>query len=211
MTTPSRFDLAAATWDEHPVRVALSRGIVAAMQAQVPVEASMTAIDFGCGTGLVSLALSPVVARMIGIDNSPGMVAKLQEKIQGLGVDNVEARLLDLATESLPIGLQADLLVSAMALHHVQALPPLLRTFQALVVPGGYVALADLDVEDGSFHQDPTGVYHSGIDRDWLLGQLTALGFEEVRATTAHVVERPDAAGTLRRYPIFLVSGRRGG
>jgi 2-polyprenyl-3-methyl-5-hydroxy-6-metoxy-1,4-benzoquinol methylase len=96
-----------------------------------------------------------------------------------------------------------------MALHHIADIPALLHTLATLLSPGGYIALADLDTEDGSFHTDLIGVYHHGIDRDWLMAQFMALGFQQVQATTAHVVERPDASGTLKRYPIFLVSGHR--
>ena len=105
----------------------------------------------------------------------------------------------------------ADLIVSAMALHHIADIPQLLQALTQLLTPDGYLALADLDAEDGSFHADMTGVHHAGIDRDWLIAQLTTLGFHDVSATTAHVIERPNATGELRRYPVFLVSGRRTG
>jgi len=205
--TPSRFDLAAATWDEHPARIALTKAIAEAILDQVPVTAAMTALDFGCGTGLVTLALQPYVQRIIGVDSSPGMLAKLREKMQALGITNVETRLLDLTIQPPPPGLCAELIVSAMVLHHIDDLPTILQYLTRMLVPGGYLALADLDTEDGSFHPDPTGVYHAGIDRHWLSNQLIALGFTDVRATTVHVIERPDAEGTPRQYPIFLVSG----
>jgi trans-aconitate methyltransferase len=203
----SRFDRAAATWDEQPARVVMAQSIAKAILAQVPVRPSMTAVDYGCGTGLVTLALQPAVARIIGVDSSPAMLAKLQEKTPALGVA-VETRLLDLETQRPPEDVSPDLIVSAMTLHHIAEIPTLLRALHQWLRPGGYLALADLDTEDGSFHQDKTAVHHFGIDREWLAAQLTELGFRDVRAITAHVVERPDAAGTLRRYPVFLVSGR---
>lgn len=205
----SRFDQAAATWDEQPARVMLAKAIAQAMLKQVPVHPAMIVLDFGCGTGLVTLALQPHVQQIIGVDNSSGMLAKLQEKMQALGIMNVETRRLDLATQPPPLDLHADLIVSAMALHHIADLPHLLQALTGLLTPGGYLALADLDAEDGSFHTDMTGVHHLGIDRTWLMAQLSALGYQDVTATTAHVVERPDASGTPRRYPVFLVSGHR--
>jgi predicted TPR repeat methyltransferase len=205
----SRFDQAAATWDEDPGRVRMSRNIAEAMLAAVPVQPSMTAIDFGCGTGLVTLALQPFVGRIVGIDSSPGMLAKLRGKAEAIGAAHVEALHVDLTAQSAPAGLRADLIVSAMALHHIADIPHLLQTLAGLLVPGGYMALADLDTEDGAFHGDSTGVHHSGLDREWLMTELTALGFFDLRATTAHVVERP-GNDTPRRYPVFLVSGRKG-
>jgi hypothetical protein len=79
---------------------------------------------------------------------------------------------------------------------------------RGLLAPGGWLALADLDDEDGSFHSDPAEVHHHGIDRGWLCTELTALGFAAPTAVTAHTFTRPDADGLPRDYPIFLVSAR---
>ena len=54
----------------------------------------MIATDFGCGTGLLTLALQPYVERIIGVDSSPAMLAKLQEKVATGGFEGVETRLL---------------------------------------------------------------------------------------------------------------------
>ena len=204
--TQSRFDQAAATWDEQPARIALAKAIARAILSDTPVQPAMTVLDYGCGTGLVTLALQPHAQRIIGVDSSPGMLAKLREKMQAMGMSNIETLQLDLANQPPPPALHADLIISAMALHHIADIPQLLRELTRMLTPGGCLALADLDREDGSFHADMTGVYHPGIDRAWLMDQLTALSFRDVRATTAHVIERADETGA-RRYPVFLVSG----
>ncbi len=199
-----RFEAAAATWDENPVRVAMISAVAAAVGDAVPLSPALTALDFGCGTGLLTVALAPYVGRIVGVDTSPAMLEKLGEKIAALALVNVSTLAVDLTADPPPPALRADLIVSAMALHHIADIPALLRTLAGLLAPGGYFALADLDSEDGSFHPDPTGVYHRGLDRAWLMDALTALGCTDVRATTAYVMVR---AG--RQYPIFLVSGRR--
>jgi tRNA (cmo5U34)-methyltransferase len=204
----SRFDRAAASWDEHPGRIRMARSITAAVLAQIPVQPAMTAIDYGCGTGLVTLALQPSVERIIGIDSSSAMLSQLREKVAALGYTHVETRQLDLTTERPPADLAADLIVSAMVLHHVADIPRLLRSLTDLLRPGGYLALADLDQEDGSFHADQTGVHHFGVDRDALLAQLAVLGFTRLHAVTAYVQERPGEHGP-KQYPIFLISGQR--
>jgi predicted TPR repeat methyltransferase len=170
----------------------------------------MAAIDYGCGTGLLTLALRPAVQRITGVDSSSAMLAKLQEKLQATGVTDVDTRLLDLEVQPPPDDMAADLIVSAMTLHHIADISKLLHAFHQWLRPGGYLALADLDAEDGAFHQDATGVHHFGVDRSWLTAQLSGMGLHDVDAITAHVVERPDAAGAPRRYPVFLVSGHRG-
>ena len=202
---PARFDHAAPTWDADPMRRRMAATITAAILTQLPVHPHMTALDYGCGTGLVTLALQPHVRRITGMDSSPGMLAVLDEKVRAAGIANVETCCVDLATQPAP-ELCVDLVVSVMALHHIADVPQLLRALTQLLAPGGYLALADLDSEDGSFHEDKTGVYHSGFDRAWLIAQLEELGYTEIHAVTAHTLERPTPDGN-RHFPIFLISG----
>ena len=201
----ARFNRAASTWDENPARAQMADSIASAMRAQVPFDNTKTVLDFGCGTGLVSLQLQPYARRIIGIDSAPGMLAVLDDKVRGSSLTNVETICLDLCTQPAP-QLHADIIVSAMALHHIADIPALLQTLVQLLTPGGFLALADLDSEDGSFHADKTGVYHAGIDRNWLVAQLQTLGVHQISAMTAHTIERPSETGP-RQYPIFLISG----
>lgn len=201
--TESRFDRAAATWDENPGRVALAKGIVAAILAQVPVREAMMAVDFGCGTGLVALGLAEHVRQVIGIDSSAGMLNVLGEKLRRAGIHNVETLLLDLEQESAP-ELRADLIVSAMTLHHLTDVPAVMGKLAAMLAPGGYLALADLVMEDGSFHSDMTGVRHLGFDPGWVAETLRGLGFEDLHNRIAHIIDRGE-----KRYPVFLVCGRK--
>jgi hypothetical protein len=59
-------------------------------------------------------------------------------------------------------------------LHHVEDTAALLRATNAALVPGGRIAMADLDAEDGTFH-DPAaeGIHHHGFPRE-TLRQLAA-------------------------------------
>jgi SAM-dependent methyltransferase len=101
-----------------------------------------------------------------------------------------------------PLTDKVDLVTSAMAMHHVKDTPALLKALHDHLVPGGRIALADLDVEDGTFHPPGIeGVFHHGFDRVVLGAQLAAAGFVDVAFTTACTVSRDE-----RPYPIFLVT-----
>jgi len=202
-----RFDLAAATWDDNPTRVALARGIAAAIRGAVPLRRGMTAMDFGAGTGLLTLALLPDVGAMTAVDASGGMLRVLDEKLSGLGVANVRTWPCDIMHDPLPPA-PVDLIVSAMVLHHLPDVPQALRRLRACLNPGGWIALADLDAEDGSFHADATGVYHHGFDRAQLCAWLQAAGFTDAAAREAHRIARPSNTGEMREYGVFLVTAR---
>jgi tRNA (cmo5U34)-methyltransferase len=199
----SRFDEIASTWEEEPRRLELARGVGEAIRRQVPLSADLEVLDFGCGTGLLTLSLQPLVGRVTAADASAGMLEELRKKIRARQWTNVEAVLLD---PKAPLGLDRrfDLIVSSMALHHVPDLGELFPRFHDLLREGGRIALADLDREDGSFHDDARGVYHLGFDRDDVVSLLTRAGFDSLAATTATVTRKED-----REYPVFLVTGRK--
>ena len=74
---------------------------------------------------------------------------------------------LDLLTDPPPDD-PFDLAVSLLVLHHLPGpARPRSPPSPGLLRPGGRLALADLDTEDGSFHDaDAEGIYHLGFDRD---------------------------------------------
>ena len=162
----------------------------------------MRIMDFGAGTGLLIEQVAPLVGHIAAVDVSRAMLDQLAQKpaLQ----DKVEVHCQDITRE--PLAQRFDGIVSAMAMHHVEDTPALLAAFAEHLEPGGFLAVADLDAEDGSFHPaDTEGVFHHGFDRDRLQGQLGDAGFANVHFVTAAQVQREDG----HTYPVFLVTARR--
>ena len=205
MTQTQRFDQEAATWDENPRRVRLAKAVAQTIAQRVPLSGAMDVLDFGCGTGLLTLKLQPLVGTITGADTSSGMLELLGGKVKELRLDTVAYHLL--ASDGCT-ALQGvyDLIVSNMTLHHVQDLAVLFRQFREHLRTGGYVALADLDQEDGTFHGDAADVFHLGFQRSELKSLLASAGFSDLEDTTAFEIRRNG-----RDYPVFLVTGRRDG
>jgi len=203
----ARFDRVAADWDNNPTRVALAREVVDAIRAAVPLRAEMQAMDFGAGTGLVTLGLLARVNSVTAVDASGEMLRVLDDKLRALRIGNVHTLLCDISRAPLPFN-QFDLVVSSMVLHHLPDVPPVLQRLRPCLRPGGWIALADLDTEDGSFHADMTGVFHKGLDRGEVCRWLEQAGFSDVHARDAHTITRPAVEGRTRQYGVFLVTGR---
>jgi 2-polyprenyl-3-methyl-5-hydroxy-6-metoxy-1,4-benzoquinol methylase len=202
------FNQEATAWDEHPARVRLASDIVEAIKGQGILRPEMEVLDFGCGTGLVSLGLQPLVGSLTGVDSSQGMLAVLKAKIDRLGLANVRTQYCDLDQGDRLAG-RYDLVISSMTLHHVKEVGPLLASLHAVLTPGGSLCLADLDSEEGQFHDNPAGVFHSGFDRRLLLQALGAAGFVEGRAATAAAIEKPGRDGAIRCFTVFLMTARK--
>jgi 2-polyprenyl-3-methyl-5-hydroxy-6-metoxy-1,4-benzoquinol methylase len=188
-------------WDIRPVPLQISAAVGPLLRASLDWHDGMRVMDFGAGTGLLTSHVAPLVAKVIAVDTSPAMLESLAQKQELRGV--VEPRCQDILID--PLGERFDAIVSAMALHHVPDTDRLLARFHEHLKPGGQLALADLDTEDGSFHPpDTEGVFHHGFDREELASKLEAAGFDAVRFQTAAEVTREDG----RSYPVFLVTAR---
>ena len=202
------FNKEAAQWDANPGRVKLANEVAAAIIREAMPANNMDVLDFGCGTGLVTLRLQPLVRTIVGVDSSPGMLGVLEGKIRTQGLKNVETRFVDFDKGDLIEG-RFNLLVSSMTLHHVPDTARLFKQWHDLLLPGGLLCFADLDAEDGSFHGDNTGVFHLGFDRDHLNKLLLTAGFRDIRDTTATTMMRDVAGKGEKAFPVFLIVARK--
>ncbi len=171
----------------------------------------MRALEFGCGTGLVTLEIAPLVSRISAIDTSREMLAVLQEKIRRSGITNIETRQIDLLT-SLQNSKQEecfDLIYSSMTLHHISDTVEFLNRLSSILAPGGMLAIADLDKEDGLFHDDPLEKVHHGFERSELAAMLDVAGFQTASFETAYVIEKENREKRRAVYPVFLVTAKK--
>ena len=198
MTKIRDFDAVAGNWDEEPRRVKVATEVAAAISTTLNLSNAWDALDMGCGTGLVTLALAPQLGSITGIDSSGAMLGKLVEKVKASGITNVKTALCDLSVGELPEG-TFHLIISAMTLHHIKDPETLLSSIRSRLYPGGWVAFADLEAEDGSFHDDPTGIFHHGFSRTELTRLLENSGYVSISITEATTMQKGD-----RTYPVLL-------
>lgn len=202
------FDKEAHSWDDNPMRRELGEVLGKAIAAALPLKNSDTVLDYGAGTGLVSLALSRRVSRVLAVDSSRGMLDVLAGKTKAAGIANIEPVLLDLEDPAAAPP-TVDAIVSSMTLHHVRDIPRLARIFWSMLKPGGRIALADLSTEAGNFHSDNTGVHHFGFDADWLCATFAAAGFADAHTAIAYTVRKQVAPGEIKDFPILLLTAMK--
>jgi ubiquinone/menaquinone biosynthesis C-methylase UbiE len=206
-----KFNREASQWDENPQRTALALAVAKAIIASTRPGKSMRALEFGCGTGLVSMEIAPLVQTLSAIDTSREMLAVLHNKISISGITNIETSFTDLSasTESVFNEKQFELIYCSMTLHHIDDTAEFLNRLSALLSPGGIVALADLDLEDGLFHDDPLEKVHHGFDRSELAVLLQASGLEVTSFETIYTFSKTNRAGITAAYPVFLVTAAK--
>ena len=202
------FDAAASTWDENPRRVKMAQDVARAIIETVKPGSETEVLDFGCGTGLLSLAILPYVRSVISVDNSQGMLDMLDAKIAAEKLPNVRTRLVDLARGDRLPG-PVDLVVSSMTFHHIRDIVPVLAAMAQVLRPGGRIAIADLDSDEGMFHDSPEGVFHNGFERRTMQNYFEAAGFVAVQNQTVAIVHKPGPDGEIRVFTVFLMSAQK--
>jgi ubiquinone/menaquinone biosynthesis C-methylase UbiE len=203
----TNFDERAKDWDSDPKKVERARVVAGAIRNTVPLSREMKALEYGCGTGLLSFALQPDLGEITLADTSQGMLDVLQEKIAKAEVANMHPVRLDLSSDPLPDE-RYDLTYSLMVLHHIQDAKDMLSKFHDLLSQNGILLVADLDQEDGSFHTDGSTDVHKGFARGELQQMAEQAGFGNVSFTTAYEIKK-QIGNEEKVFPVFLMAGQK--
>jgi len=186
------------SWDMNSKRVQNAKGIAELIVKNIKLDKSMELMDFGAGTGLLSYFVAPYVKKIVAVDNSPSMLLEFEAKCSEFACET-EVIEKDLSVESLDRIF--DGVISSMTIHHLEDIIALFDKLYSMVKDGGFIAIADLDSEDGSFHSDNTGVHHHGFDREALQRIAENAGFKDVKFDLASTINKPH-----RSFTVFLLT-----
>ena len=202
------FDERAATWDDDLERMARVRRVAAVVRSVVPLDGHPVTVELGSGTGMLARCLHDVLGPTTLLDASPAMVEVASKALASEGLGDWSAAVADLS-EGIPGG-PYELALAQMFLHHVDDVPALLGSLRRFVVPGGVVAIADLDHDaDGLYHSTSADFHgHHGFRRDELRGWLEEAGYHDISFHDAGVANKKVAGGQRLDFPLFLAIAR---
>lgn len=203
----NEFDLKAASWDENPMHRDRAAAIAEKIEQTIPLNTNMTAMELGAGTGLTSFILSSRLKEIVMMDNSAEMVRMMNEKLRKSSINNLSAILFDLEKEDYRER-KFDLAFSQMVLHHITDTGMILRRFRDILNVGGYLAIADLYSEDGSFHGKEVKLHH-GFDPDKLSEMLEKMGFINFSHEKCFTIVKNISETEKRSFDVFLLTCRR--
>ena len=160
-----RFDNEALLWDEKPRRVELGKRVSEYVNKYITNESEI--LDFGCGTGLVSLNFCDKAKSILGVDLSQKMVEIYNKKSKILNC-NAKAEAIDVNN----VNNKFDIIVASMVFHHIENIQEMLNVLSDKLKQNGKLFIADLYEEDGSFHDKGNDdVFHFGFEKDDFLNK----------------------------------------
>src|SRR4051794_19435426 len=95
------FDQVADDWDEMRLTYYDER-VIEQLAFRTQLSGEQTVVDVGTGTGFVAAGLAAYTGRVLGYDNSPGMLDVARANLDRLAIDNVELAEADVARLPLP-------------------------------------------------------------------------------------------------------------
>ena len=197
MKTDDLFKEKSKDWDKGDVQVNGAKVIADAIKEQVALSNDMELIDFGVGTGLLGFEIAKSIKQMHGVDISQSMLEKLKAK------NSNELNIIPYYQDIIknPLDDIFDGLISSMTLHHVEDLKLFFETIHKNIKDDGFIAIADLETEDGTFHSDNTGVFHFGFNKDELISIVKNSGFKNIKFENINTINKPQ-----RDFGVFLLT-----
>ncbi len=185
-------------WDTNSKRVQNTQAIAELIVKKIHLTKDMKLMDLGAGTGLLSYCISPLVGTIIAVDNSPSMLKEFESKCNDFEC-KTEVREIDFSQDTLDEAF--DGIISSMTIHHIEDTPALFTKLYHSLGDHGFIAIADLESEDGTFHDDNTGVFHFGFEREKLTTVAQSAGFKEICFSHVSTIAKPH-----RIFDIFLMT-----
>jgi len=197
-TSQEFFSSSAGQWDKLRDELFGDRFHLSALAAFA--DAEWVVGDLGCGTGQVSAAIAPFVARVVAVDGSAAMLQAAKRRLHG--VSNVELRRGDL--EALPIdAARLDAATLMLVLHHVAEPQRALTEVARVLKPGGRVVVVDMLPHDRESYRQQMGHVWLGFEEDHVARLFAGAGFADARVVPLPPDARAKGPG------LFVATGRR--
>lgn len=161
-------------------RIELAKIIVKEVRKELSKSESKSLIDYGSGTGLVSLELSDVVDSILLVDSSEQMLEVAKAKISHKGLTNSKVLCSDFTQETPE--LKADIILMSLVLLHVPDTKKILQELFNILKDNGKLIIVDFDKNHSINHPK----VHNGFAHNELTKILDEIGFKSIKIKTFH-------------------------
>ena len=171
------FNHKAETFDS-PKNIFLANLVCQAVEKQIDLLSDKEILDFGGGTGLLTLPLAKQAKSVTLVDISEKMLEQARLKAEQQDIKNIQFLEQDLLKN--PMEQEFDLIVVSRVLHHMPDLDEALSLFHQHLKEDGQLLLADFTKTEANHH---------GFDLAELEKQLIEHGFSSVHSQILYSAE----------------------
>jgi len=197
------FDLMAKDFDTDR-RVERAKLIAEEIRQHISDGHVKSAIEYGCGTGLVGIQLVNDFSTMLFVDSSHTMIEQVRHKLLNLGKPSSSA-ICDDFMVNVPQNLRVDYIFSSLVLHHIKDTKTIFSRLYELLNDEGHLIMIDINTDDGSFHAKyPDFDGHHGFDQTDLTSLAIEVGFEKVDSKTFYHGHKT-VNGKTTPYSLFIL------
>ncbi len=196
------FNELARKWDTD-IRIERGKLLAKSIYKNIELKKDITALEIGCGTGLITMELREILKEIYCTDISKEMLKVLKEKIEKYKADNIHL-INNEAVYKEEFYKYFDLIYSSMVFHHIEDIEKELCKIYKILKRNGILIIIDLDEDDGSFHKDEEEFRgHNGFNRETLKIILEKQRFKKIKFETVFRGEKK-TKDKLIQYSLFL-------
>ena len=151
----------------------------------------------------LSFCFSDDVKSIDGLDNSTSMIEVYNEKSNKIGMKNIKGFVHNINEQDLQKE-KYDLIVTNMTMHHIKSTQDFISKLTYSLKPNGYLAIADLQTEDGKFHSDNTGVEHFGFEFDKITEYFKNNNLKNIKCDLFESINKPN-----NTYEVYYIIGQK--
>ncbi|MGL4453100.1 MAG: class I SAM-dependent DNA methyltransferase [Sarcina sp.] len=200
------FDELSKKYDTHE---AIDRAKLVALEIKETLEnkAPITAMEFGGGTGLLSLELLDKFKSIDLVDVSKGMLEVADEKIRKNSLDKLSTVNVDLVAD--PLNKKYDVIYTSMALHHVKDVDLTISALYEHLNDNGEIFIIDLNEDGGDFHYGIESFDgYNGFNQEDLKSKFKKANFKDINAYTFFEDEKVQNGKDIT-YSFFLLHAKK--
>ena len=171
------FNHKAETFDS-PKNIFLANLVCQAVEKQIDLLSDKEILDFGGGTGLLTLPLAKQAKSVTLVDISEKMLEQARLKAEQQDIKNIQFLEQDLLEK--PLEKEFDLIIVCRVLHHMPDVDVALSLFHQYLREDGKLLIADFTKTEANHH---------GFDLAELEKQLIEHGFSSVHSQILYSAE----------------------
>ncbi|MCL2253453.1 MAG: class I SAM-dependent methyltransferase [Lachnospiraceae bacterium] len=167
-----------------------------------------SALEYGCGTGLVGMNLIKDFKTLFFMDSSINMIEQVKQKLNVLNKPTDTAICCDFI-ENTPKYIKIDYIFSSLVIHHIKDTENILSRFFNMLHDEGKLLIVDLNTDDGSFHANHSDFNgYNGFEQSTLVKVVEKAGFKNVNSKTFYHGSKV-ANGNDKPYSLFILDAMK--